>query len=37
MNWKKSLLERLGNKCNVCNQENIEVLEIDFIKRPGIS
>ena len=32
MDWKKILLERLGNKCNVCNQENIEKLEIDFIK-----
>ena len=31
MNWKKSLVERLGNKCNVCNQEDVERLEIDFI------
>ena len=31
MNWKKSLLERLGNQCNVCNQNNVERLEIDFI------
>ena len=31
MNWKKSLLERLGNQCNVCNQSNVERLEIDFI------
>ena len=31
MNWKKSLVERLGNKCNICGQEDIERLDIDFI------
>ena len=31
MNWKKSLIERLGNQCKVCNQNDIERLDIDFI------
>jgi len=31
MNWKKLLIERLGNKCRVCGQENIEKLDIHFI------
>ncbi len=31
MNWKKSLVERLGNKCRVCGLEDIERLDIDFI------
>lgn len=31
MNWKKSLVERLGNKCRVCGLEDVEQLEIDFI------
>ena len=31
MNWKKLLIERLGNKCRVCGQEDTEKLDIDFI------
>ena len=31
MNWKKLLIERLGNKCRICNREDITKLEIDFI------
>ena len=31
MNWKKSLVERLGNKCHVCNADNIERLDVDFV------
>ena len=31
MNWKKSLVERLGNQCNVCTQNDIERLDVDFI------
>ena len=31
MNWKKLLIERLGNKCKICDKEGIEKLEIDFI------
>ena len=31
MNWKKSLIERLGNKCQVCGLEDIERLDVDFI------
>ena len=31
MNWKKSLVERLGNQCKVCNQNDIERLDVDFI------
>ena len=30
MNWKKSLIERLGNKCKICSQENIEKLDVGF-------
>lgn len=35
MNWKKSLIERLGNKCQVCGLEDIERLEIDFLNNQG--
>ena len=31
MNWKKSLVERLGNKCHVCGDTDIERLGIDFV------
>ena len=31
MNWKKLLIERLGNKCKICGTEDIEKLDIDFI------
>jgi len=31
MNWKKSLVARLGNQCKVCNQNDIERLDVDFI------
>ena len=31
MNWKKSLVERLGNQCRVCNQSDVEKLDIDFL------
>ena len=31
MNWKKSLVEILGNQCKVCNQSDIERLGVDFI------
>ena len=31
MNWKKSLVERLGNQCRVCNQNDIERLDVDFV------
>ncbi len=31
MNWKKSLVERLGNRCNICNEDDIEKIDIDFI------
>ena len=31
MHWKKLLIERLGNKCRVCGQKNIEKLDIHFI------
>ena len=30
MNWKKLLIERLGNKCSVCSQEDIERLDVGF-------
>ena len=30
MNWKKSLIERLGNKCQACGLEDMEQLEIGF-------
>ena len=31
MNWKKLLIERLGNKCSVCSQEDIERLDVRFV------
>ena len=31
MNWKKSLVERLGNQCRVCNQNDVEKLDIGFL------
>lgn len=31
MNWKKSLVERLGNQCRICKQKDIEKLDVDFI------
>jgi len=31
MNWKKSLIERLGNKCSICSQNDIERLDVGFI------
>ena len=31
MNWKKSLVERLGNQCHVCGQSDVEQLDLDFI------
>lgn len=31
MNWKKSLVERLGSQCSICNQSDVERLDIDFI------
>ena len=31
MNWKKSLVKRLGTKCKVCNQSDVEKLEIGFL------
>jgi hypothetical protein len=31
MDWKKLLIKRLDNKCSICNQENIEKLDVDFI------
>ena len=31
MNWKKSLVKRLGNQCQVCNQSDVEKLDIDFL------
>ncbi|MGH1567158.1 MAG: hypothetical protein ACRBB5_07050 [Nitrosopumilus sp.] len=31
MNWKKSLIERLGNKCIVCDQDDVERLDIGFV------
>ncbi len=31
MNWKKSLMERLGNKCLTCNQNDVSRLEIGFL------
>ena len=35
MNWKKSLIERLGNKCSICDQNNIEKLELGFLNGQG--
>ena len=31
MNWKKSLIERLGNKCIVCDQDDVERLDVSFV------
>ena len=31
MNWKKLLVERLGNECRVCSQKDIERLDVYFI------
>jgi len=31
MNWKKSLVKRLGNQCHICNQNDFKKLDIDFI------
>ena len=31
MNWKKSLIERLGNKCHICGDTNIERLDVGFV------
>ena len=31
MNWKKLLVERLGNQCRVCNQKDVEKLDIGFV------
>ena len=31
MNWKNSLVKRLGNQCSICDQSDIEKLDIDFI------
>jgi len=31
MNWKKSLVERLGNQCKVCNQNDVEKLDVGFL------
>ena len=31
MNWKKSLIGRLGNQCEVCNENDIEKLDVGFI------
>ena len=33
MNWKKILIERLGNKCSVCSQEDIEKLDVGFANK----
>ena len=33
MNWKKLLIERLGNKCSVCSQEDIERLDVGFVNK----
>ena len=33
MNWKKLLIERLGNKCSICSQEDIEKLELGFVNK----
>ena len=33
MNWKKLLIERLGNKCSVCTQEDIERLDVGFVNK----
>ncbi len=31
MNWKKQLVERLGNECRICGQKDIERLDVYFI------
>ena len=31
MNWKKSLIERLGNKCSICDENDIERLDVGFL------
>ena len=31
MNWKKSLIERLGNNCQICGSNDIEQLEVGFL------
>ena len=31
MNWKKSLIERLGNQCHVCAKNDVGQLDVDFI------
>jgi len=31
VNWKKLLVERLGNQCRVCNQKDVEKLDIGFV------
>ena len=31
MNWKKSLVERLGNQCHVCGKIDVEQLDVAFI------
>jgi hypothetical protein len=31
MNWKKLLVERLGNECRVCGQKDIERLDVYFV------
>ena len=31
MNWKKSLVERLGNKCHICGYDDVERLDVDYI------
>ena len=33
MNWKKLLIERLGNKCSFCSQEDIERLDVGFVNK----
>lgn len=31
MDWKKLLIDRLGNKCTICGQDDVEKLEVGFI------
>ena len=33
MNWKKLLIERLGNKCSICSQEDVEKLDVGFVNK----
>ena len=35
MDWKNLLIQRLGNKCNVCGIEAYEKLDIDFLNGQG--